>query len=140
MTLKRIAMIWGAIFVLIGILGFIPGVTTFMPDEEHGMLFGLFAVDTLHNFIHIATGIAAIACGMASEAASRTYFKVFGIIYGIVALLGFVYGRMPLMGMMANNVADALLHTVIAVAALALGFGHLVERLEHRRDHTHHPA
>jgi hypothetical protein len=42
---------------------------------------------------------------------------------------------------MANNLFDAALHTVIAVAALALGFGHLLDRFEHPHDEgTHHPA
>jgi hypothetical protein len=140
MTLKRIAIVLGAIFVLVGILGFIPGVTSFMPDEEHGRLFGAFAVDTLHNLVHIATGVVAIACGMNSDTASRTYFKVFGIIYAVVALLGFYYGRAPLLGLMANNLPDAALHTVIAAVALFLGFGHLPARFEHPHDQTHHPA
>lgn len=141
MMIKRIAVIFGAIFVLVGILGFIPGVTPFAADEGHGRLLRLFAVDTLHNLVHIATGVVAIACGMANEVASRTYFKVFGVIYALVALLGFFYGKAPLLGLMANNLPDAALHTVIAAVALFLGFGHLPAWLEHWGNHgTHHPA
>lgn len=140
MTIKRIAIIFGVIFVVVGILGFVPGVTSFMPDEEHGRLFGAFAVDTLHNLVHIATGVVAIACGIASDTASRNYFKIFGVIYAVVAVLGFFYGKAPLLGLMANNVADAVLHTAIAAVALFLGFGHLPARFEHPHDRTHHPA
>lgn len=136
--LKRIAVIFGAVLILVGILGFIPGVTPTAPDGDYGRLFGVFAVDTMHNMVHILTGIVAIACGMMSEAASRNYFRIFGIVYGLVAVLGFVVGKAPLMGM-ANNIPDAVLHTAIAIVALFLGFGHLPARLEHH-DTGHHPA
>lgn len=137
--IKRIAIVFGAVMLLVGILGFVPGVTSFGADGEHGRLLGLFAVDGVHNFVHILTGIAAIAVGFMTEVASRTFFKVFGVIYGLVALLGFAVGNAPLFGMMANNIADALLHTVIAAGALYLGFWHLPERFEHPGG-THHPA
>jgi hypothetical protein len=137
--LKRIAIVFGAIFLLIGILGFIPGVTPVSADGDHGRLFGVFAVDTPHNLVHILTGIVAIACGLMSEAASRMYFRIFGIIYALVAVMGFFYGRDPLMGFMAHNMPDAILHTAVAIVALFLGFGHLPARYEHH-DAGHHPA
>ncbi|MGE5467300.1 MAG: DUF4383 domain-containing protein [Ignavibacteria bacterium] len=135
--IKRIAVIFGIVLVVVGILGFIPGITTFAPDVDHGRLLGIFAVDTMHDMVHIFTGAIAVWMGLTGEAASRSYFRAVGIAYGIVALLGFGYGNAPLFGMMANNTADAALHVVIALVALVLGFGHLVERYEHR---SHHPA
>ena len=139
--IKRIAVIFGAVFMLVGVLGFIPGVTSMSAEGGHGHLLGLFAVDTLHNLVHLLTGVAAIASGLASEVASRTYFKVFGIVYALVALIGFGYGNAPLLGLMANNLPDAALHAVIAAVALFLGFGHLPDRFEHPSDTgTHHPA
>ena len=80
-------------------------------------------MNTLHNVIHLATGIVAILAGMASEAAMRVFFKIFGVIYGLVAVLGFFYGDRPLLGLVANNLADSGLHVVIAAVALYLGFG-----------------
>lgn len=136
--LKRIAIVFGAVFIIIGILGFVPGITPGMDDGGHGRLFGVFAVDPLHNIVHILTGIVAVACGIKSEAASRTYFKVFGVVYALVAVIGFFYGRDPLFGIMAHNMADAVLHTAIAIVSLLLGFGHLVGHHEH--DRGHHPA
>ena len=139
--IKRIALVFGVIFVVVGILGFVPGVTAFEPNTEHGRLFGAFAVDTMHNAVHILTGVAAIAVGLISESTSRAYFKVFGVVYGLVALAGFYYGKAALLGVMANNLPDAALHTVIATVALFLGFGHLLDRFEHHGDEgTHHPA
>lgn len=136
--LKRIAMIFGAVFVLVGILGFVPGVATDAPDGDYRRLFGVFAVDTMHNLVHLLTGVVAIACGMMSEAASRNYFRIFGVVYGLVAALGVLYGKAPLLGLMAHNMPDVVLHTAIAIVALFLGFAHLPDRFGHHD--RQHPA
>ena len=52
-----------------------------------------------------------------------TFFKVFGVVYGLVAILGFFAGDQPLLGMIAHNMADTWLHVAIAVVSLWLGFG-----------------
>ncbi|MBS4095515.1 MAG: DUF4383 domain-containing protein [Sulfuricella sp.] len=140
--IKRISIIFGAVFLLVGVLGFVPGVTAMVPEGGHGHLLGIFAVDPVHNLVHVLTGGVAIGAGLASEVASHAFFKVFGIVYALVALLGFGYGNAPLFfGVMANNLPDAVLHSVIAAVALFLGFGHLPTRFEHPGDMgTHHPA
>jgi hypothetical protein len=86
-------------------------------------LLGLFDVNPAHNFVHLATGIVAIIAGVSGEKASRIFFQIFGVIYGLVAVLGFYYGDQPLLGIVANNSADSVLHVVIAIVALYLGFG-----------------
>jgi hypothetical protein len=116
MTLKRIAMIFGIVFIAVGLLGFVPALS------PGGKLLGLFDVNLAHNVVHLATGIVALVVSFASEKASKTFFQVFGIIYAVVALLGFVYGDRPLLGVVSNNLADAWLHVVIALVALYLGF------------------
>ena len=60
---------------------------------------------------------------MSSDMASKTFFQVFGVIYAVVAVLGFLMGNAPLLGIVSNNSADSVLHVVIAVVALYLGFG-----------------
>lgn len=128
--LKTCAIIFGIVMVIVGILGFIPQAT---PD---GMLLGLFHVNAEHNWIHIITGIVSLLCGLNSEHASRLFFQIFGIIYALVAILGLYYGDRPILGIIANNMADVILHIVIAVFALALGFGY---RQPCARDcHEHH--
>ena len=114
---KTAAILFGVVFLLIGILGFVPSITK---DE---MLLGIFHVNLLHNVVHLASGAIALLCGMASFGASRTYFRSFGIVYALVAVLGFYYGDQPLLGLIANNSADTWLHVVIAVVSLYLGFG-----------------
>jgi uncharacterized protein DUF4383 len=117
MSLKQIAVIFGIVLVVVGALGWAPAVD---PGEK---LLGIFEVNPAHNFVHLATGVVAIIAGVASEKSSRVFFQVFGVIYGLVAVLGFVSGEAPLLGIVANNAADSVLHVVIAVVALYLGFG-----------------
>lgn len=111
---QTLAWVFGVVLTLVGILGFVPGVTNDM------MLLGIFHVDMLHNIIHIVTGLAALAAawGMYS---SRLYFQVFGVVYALVAVLGFVGGD-NVLGILMVNMADNLLHVLIAAVALYAGF------------------
>jgi hypothetical protein len=124
--MKMLATVVGIIFVLVGVLGFVPGVT------ENGHLLGVFHVNGAHNIVHILTGIAALIAGSMSLRASQNFFRIFGIVYGLVAVLGFITGGdEALLGLIANNHADNWLHAAIAAGSLLVGFApHL---LEHRR-------
>ena len=116
--IKTAALLFGIVFLLIGILGFVPAVT---PDN--GMLLGVFHVNIAHNIIHLASGVVFLLCGMAAAGPSRTFFQIFGIIYAVVAVLGFYYGDNALLGIISNNTADTWLHVVLAVVMLFFGFG-----------------
>jgi hypothetical protein len=113
---KKSAISFGVIFLLVGIMGFVPAVT------PNGHLLGIFHVNAAHNIVHLLTGFAALMAGFASARASQLFFKVFGIIYAGVALLGFVNADQPILGVLANNIADAWLHVAIAAVSLVLGF------------------
>lgn len=119
--LKRAALIFGAVFLVVGILGFVDAVTPPSPEVPGGLLFGLFAVNGVHNWVHLLSGIVALIVGLRSEAASRIYFRAFGVIYALVALAGIFVGEGLLMGM-AHNMPDVALHAIIAIAALYFGF------------------
>jgi hypothetical protein len=114
--LKTASIIFGILFLLVGILGFVPGVTT---DQ---MLLGIFHVNGAHNIVHLLSGAVALIAGLMSTAAARIYFRVFGVVYALVAILGIYVGNGLLLGLISNNMADVALHVVIAVASLALGF------------------
>ena len=107
-------MVFGIVLLLVGILGFVPGITSNM------LLLGIFMVDPMHNIVHLLTGIVAIAAAVGSGAYARLYFKVFGVVYALVAVLGFVMSG-NVLGM-SMNMADNLLHVIIAVVALYAGF------------------
>jgi len=98
------------IFLVIGVLGFI------LPSP----LLGLFEVDPVHNVIHILTGVVAAFAAMKGRAASRIFLILFGIIYAIVALLGFVMNG-NILGIIHVNMPDNWLHFGIALACLLVG-------------------
>ncbi len=114
--LTSAAKVFGFVFLAIGVLGFVPGIT------NDGHLLGVFHVNTLHNIIHLASGAVALMAGYNSAKASRMYFQIFGIVYGLVTVLGFLSGDKDILGLVANNMADNLLHVLIAGSALYLGF------------------
>ncbi|MEI6351038.1 MAG: DUF4383 domain-containing protein [Verrucomicrobiota bacterium] len=120
--LKTASIIFGIVFLIIGILGLIPAAA------PNGMLLGIFHVNGFHNAVHLLTGVIAIIAGVTGSAAARLFFQVFGIIYAIVALLGFFYGGSNILGVLANNIPDAWLHVLIAVVALYFGFVWAEER------------
>jgi hypothetical protein len=115
--LKTAAILFGIVFLLVGVLGFVPGITT-----TGQMLLGIFHVNAVHNIVHLLSGAVALITGLTSTAAARTYFRVFGIVYALVAILGFFTGYGLLLGLISNNMADTWLHVLIALVALALGF------------------
>jgi len=122
--LQRIAQVFGVVFVLIGILGFVPALT------PNGLLFGVFAVNGMHNLVHLLTGIIAFIVAYTSAAASRRFFQVLTVVYGLVAILGFAMGHGYMFGM-AHNPADAWLHLAITLASLYYGF--IYHRAEYRQ-------
>lgn len=111
---KKWAKIFGIVFLLVGVLGFIPGITS------DGLLLGIFEVDTVHNIIHLLSGIVALAVS-SSDKGAKWYFIVFGVVYALVTVLGFV-STGKVLGLIHVNMADNILHLVIALAALVIGF------------------
>ncbi|HSX25047.1 MAG TPA: DUF4383 domain-containing protein [Candidatus Andersenbacteria bacterium] len=115
--LKKTATIFGWVLIALGVLGFVPGITS------NGHLLGIFDVNMAHNLVHLISGLAALYLASQGEAQAQMFFKVFGVIYLVVAVLGFFGGDMPVLGFISNNSADTWLHVVIALLSLYLGFG-----------------
>ena len=116
--MKRLAMIAGVVLLIAGVAGYVPQLC---PD---GKLFGLFAVDPMHNIVHIVTGLMGVGMSLASEAAGRNFFRILGVLYALVAALGFIVGRDGQVLGMAMNMADHFLHAGIAIVGLWLGFAY----------------
>lgn len=113
---KTLAYLFAVVFLLVGILGFVPACA---PNE---MLLGIFHVNAAHNVVHLLSGAVALWGAMTSVGAAKLYFKIFGVVYGLVAVLGFFVGDGMLLGLISNNVADTWLHVAIAIVSLAIGF------------------
>jgi hypothetical protein len=112
---RTFTLILGVVLLLVGLLGY-----ALTPDG--GLLLGLFAVNGPHNLIHVLTGVLAIAAWWGGW--SRLFCQVFGIVYLMVAVLGFltVDDTGMLMGMVHVNMADNILHLLIAAPSLYFGF------------------
>jgi hypothetical protein len=113
MNAKQLTLVLGWAFLVIGILGFIPGLTT-----DAGLLFGIFEVDAVHNIVHLLAGIAGL--WMASRAPAA-YLKFFGLAYLAVTVVGFLQ-KDTVLGIMKVNTADNWLHLLTSALALIVGF------------------
>jgi hypothetical protein len=134
--LRLVAGAYGAVFLVVGILGFIPGITTnysdlsFAGHMSDAKLIGLFQVSILHNLIHVAFGIAGLALAKRPRPAAM-YLLVGGIIYAVVWLYGVLVDHNSNANFVPLNTADNWLHFLLALSMIALGAVGL-RRLEHR--------
>ena len=112
---RTFTLVLGVVMLLVGILGYVLNPTG-------GMLLGVFAVDGVHNAIHLVTGVAALAAAFTGW--SRVFCQAFGVVYLLVGVLGLVATDASgmLLGMLHNNMADNFLHIVIGGAAAYVGF------------------
>ncbi|MBP2371780.1 DUF4383 domain-containing protein [Pseudonocardia parietis] len=120
------AAVVGVVFLLVGILGFIPGVTTNYGDltwaghHSGALLFGLFAVSVLHNLVHLLFGIAGIALARSAPAA-RNFLIIGGVIYALLWIYGLVIDHSSAANFVPVNDADNWLHLGLAIAMIGLG-------------------
>jgi hypothetical protein len=117
------SLIVGIAFLAVGILGFIPGVTTNYDSlgfvDQHGAkLLGVFEVNALHNIVHLPFGVFGIALAARHETA-----RMFLVVAGIVYLVLVVYGLFVDFGSSANFAA---LNTADSWLPLGLGLGMVV--------------
>lgn len=107
---KPVTWLFGVIFLVVGLLGF------FMNP-----VLGIFEVNTLHNLVHLASGAVALIAASMGTSAARMYLIVFGLVYVIVTIAGFL-GFAPVIDLLQINSADNLLHLAIAAVFLVVGF------------------
>ncbi len=123
---RSMAGLVGAVFLLVGILGFIPGITSnygsmeFLGNDSKAKLLGLFQVSILHNIVHLLFGVAGLAMAKATKSAT-TYLIGGGIIYLVLTVYGFVVGQNTAANFVPVNTADDFLHLVLGVGMIALG-------------------
>ena len=120
------ALLIGAIFLLVGIAGFIPGITTNVGDmkfaghESPSELLGLFQVSILHNIVHLAIGIVGLVAAATWEGA-RLYLVGGGAIYFALAVYGWIVERTSDANFVPMNSADNVLHVVLGAGMILLG-------------------
>jgi hypothetical protein len=123
---QTVAAVVGAVFLLVGILGFIPGITsnydqmTFAGHYSDALLLGVFQVSILHNAVHILFGIAGLLAARTFDAA-RGYLIVGGFIYLALFLYGLLIDESTSANFVPVNNADNWLHLVLGIGMVALG-------------------
>jgi hypothetical protein len=108
---KPVTWLFGVVLLAVGILGFI-----------QNPIVGIFEVDMVHNIVHILSGVLGLGAAASGYKNARLYLIVFGLVYALVTVLGFVAPDL-LASLLAFNAADNYLHLAIALVTLVIGFG-----------------
>lgn len=123
-SVQLMATLVGATLVLVGIIGFIPGLTTnlyegleFAGDDGDAEILGVFQTSILHNLVHLLFGLVGLAMARTWSGA-RTFLIGGGVIYLALWLLGLLGG----LNWIPAADADAWLHFVVGVAMVGLGY------------------
>jgi 4-hydroxybenzoate polyprenyltransferase len=124
--LRLVAVIVAAVFLVLGILGFIPGITTdydtmqFAGHESEAMLFGIFQVSVLHNAVHLLFGVVGLILAR-TVLGARWFLIGGGIIYAVLWIYGLIVDPDTTANFVPLNTADNWLHFGLAVGMIALG-------------------
>ncbi|MDQ4004356.1 MAG: DUF4383 domain-containing protein [Actinomycetota bacterium] len=123
---QRFAQVLGAVYLLVGIVGFVPpllvGSVPGALGPFTGFLLGLFAVNWFHSLAHLAIGAAGLAVHR-SFSGSKAYALALGIAYGALFLLGILSGEVvTLGGLLPLNGVDDVLHVLTALVAFTAYF------------------
>lgn len=119
---RLVATIFGAVYLLVGVLGFtVSGQAGFI-DTEGGLLLGIFEVNPLHNIAHLLIGAALLIGGLSSTEAAKTVNTVVGVVYLLLGIVGFFIVDSAL-NILALNTADHVLHLGSAIVLLGAGLG-----------------
>lgn len=125
-AVQKVALAAAALFALIGVLGFIPGITThygeltFAGHHSEAKLLGVFQVSVLHNLVHLLFGLVGLV--MARRlAGARVFLAGGGALYLVLWLYGFAIDRDTAANFVPVNDADNWLHLVLGFGMLAAG-------------------
>jgi hypothetical protein len=124
--IQSVAMLMGVLFVVVGILGFIPGITTsydelkFAGHNSDAQLFGIFDTSILHSIVHMLFGIAGIALARTIDGA-RTYLTGGGLIYLVLFAYGAIWHGETGTNWIPVNWADNILHLALGAGMVVIG-------------------
>ena len=124
--IRTAALVVGVVFLLVGVLGFVPGVTnhfstmSFAGHNSQAKLLGLFQVSILHNIVHLLFGVLGIMAAR-TAAAARSYLIIGGVVYLVLWIYGLVINKSSAANFVPVNNPDNWLHFVLGVGMILLG-------------------
>ncbi|WP_299168653.1 DUF4383 domain-containing protein [uncultured Arthrobacter sp.] len=124
-NIQKAALAVGVVFLLVGILGFIPGITSnydtlsIAGSDSEAQLLGIFQVSILHNIVHLLFGVAGVV--MAKTATGAYNFLLWGgVIYAVLFIYGLIVPQDSAANFVPVNAADNILHLVLAIGMIGL--------------------
>jgi hypothetical protein len=124
--IQSATMFVGVVFLLVGILGFVPGITTnygalkFAGHDSNAQLLGLFDVSILHNIVHMLFGVGGLALAKTWDGA-RSYLVYGGVIYLALFVYGGIFHGSSSANFVPVNWADNVLHLGLGLGMIGLG-------------------
>ena len=119
MNTKSASIVFGIIFIAVGLLGFFSN--PIIGESANA----IFHADSLHNSVHIVSGLLFLFFGLAVPASAATFLKIFGVIYLLLGIIGIVnfgtQGMGRVLGFLHVNGPDNLLHMGLGVAIFVAG-------------------
>ena len=120
MSAKTAALVIGLLFIAVGILGYVDNPIVGTSETA------IFHADSVHNMVHIVSGILFLLVGFASPANVPMFCKVFGTVYLLLGVIGLFRigsdGMATLLGFLHVNGADNYLHIALGLGILLIGF------------------
>jgi hypothetical protein len=119
---RIVAVAFGAVYVLVGLLGFFATSNVGFVSPDGGLLLGIFEVNPLHNVAHLLIGAALLIAGLSNVSAAKGTNTTIGAVYLVLGIIGFFIENTAA-NILALNTADHFLHLLSAVVLLAVGLG-----------------
>ncbi len=117
---RLVAIIFGAVYLLVGLLGFAVTSGVGFVATQGGLLLGIFEVNPLHNVAHLLIGAALLIAGIVSARAAKTVNITIGAVYLLLGIVGFFLVNTAL-NILALNTFDHFLHLASAIVLLGVG-------------------
>jgi hypothetical protein len=122
---QNLAMLLGAVFLLVGVAGFIPGITQDYDEltnfgGEGAELLGIFGVNIIENIVHLAFGLVGLAMARTALGA-RTFLIGGGVVYLVIWIYGILIDLDSDANFIGVNDAGNWLHLALGVAMVVGG-------------------
>ena|SRR5688572_7641482 len=119
MTAKTAALVFGLVFIAIGLLGFVDNPIVGTSEKA------IFHADQTHNIVHIVSGALFVLIALAAPGAAAGFLILFGLVYLAIGVVGIVTigkeGMTKLMGFLHVNAADNYLHVALGIVIFLVG-------------------